>query len=289
MNRRSLLAAYLRQQKELGMPDMVFGQVEKIRSLLVSGRSEKKSGPAAGQQGGPMPVRPVPSKSPYACGLARLSKLPSLSPAVRETGPTYGGAAPSVQTAPLTFEKKRAVFKEMYTARCGKCSLAKTRTKFVFGSGNVDAPLMIIGEAPGAEEDLQGLPFVGAAGRLLTELLAAIAIDRKKDVFITNILKCRPPDNRTPDADEVAACLPLVQKQIEVIAPRLLLLLGRVAAHALLGTVDGIGKLRGRTHEYRGIPVVVTYHPSALLRTTEYRHPAEDDFRTAARLLKGTE
>ena len=287
MNRRSLLAAYLRQQKELGMPEMVFGQAGKIRSLLVSGRSKKTSGRAAGQQGGPVPVRPAQSKSPYASGFARLSKLPPLSPAVREPGLSYGGAPPSGQTASLTFEEKRAVFTKMYTARCGRCALAKTRIKFVFGSGNVDAPLMIIGEAPGAEEDLQGLPFVGAAGKLLTELLAGIAIDRKKDVFITNILKCRPPDNRTPETGEVAACLPLVQKQIEVIAPRLLLLLGRVAAHALLGTVDGIGKLRGRTHEYRGIPAVVTYHPAALLRTNEYRGPAEDDFRTAARLLKG--
>jgi DNA polymerase len=187
----------------------------------------------------------------------------------------------------LTYDEKRTVFKEMYAARCGGCVLAKTRKTFVFGAGNVDAPLMIIGEAPGAEEDEQGLPFVGAAGRLLTELLEAIAIDRKKDVFITNILKCRPPDNRTPDAAEVVACMPIVQKQIEIISPRLLLLLGRIAAHALLGTADGIGKLRGREHVYRGIPVIVTYHPAALLRTSEYRGPAGEDFRTVAGLLRG--
>ena len=287
MNRRSLLAAYLRQQKELGMPDMVFGQAEKIRSLLFPRQGEKNVGLMTGPHGDAPMEKHKESKSVYGRGLARLSKLPPPSPAVREPGPSYAAAAPSDKTVHLTFEEKRAVFTAMYIARCGKCALAKTRTKFVFGSGNVDAPLMIIGEAPGAEEDLQGLPFVGAAGKLLTELLAGIAIDRKKDVFITNILKCRPPDNRTPGAGEVVACLPLVQKQIEVIAPRLLLLLGRIAAHALLGTVDGIGTLRGRTHEYRGIPVVVTYHPAALLRTTEYRRPAEDDFRMVARLLKG--
>jgi len=285
MNRRSLLAAYLRQQKELGMPDMVFGQVEKIRSLLFPRQVEKNAGLMTGPHGGMAAEKHGQSKSP----IARFSRLPPQASTVKEPEPSYGGAAPSVQTAPLTFKEKRAVFKEIYTARCGRCDLAKLRTTFVFGSGNVDAPLMIIGEAPGAEEDQQGLPFVGAAGQLLTELLAAIAIDRKKDVFITNILKCRPPDNRTPDAGEVAACLPLVQKQIEVIAPRLLLLLGRIAAHALLGTVDSIGKLRGRVHEYRGIPAVVTYHPAALLRTAEYRRPAEDDFRTVARLLKGNQ
>jgi|WetSurMetagenome_2_1015567.scaffolds.fasta_scaffold177489_2 uracil-DNA glycosylase len=287
MNRKSLLAAYVRQQKELGMPDIVFGQAEKIKSLLFPRQGEKNAGRISAPYSGKAAEIHGQSKSPYTRSDARFAGLAPRASTVKEPEPSYSGAALSVQTAALTFKEKRAVFTKMYTARCGKCTLAKTRTKFVFGSGNVDAPLMIIGEAPGAEEDLQGLPFVGAAGQLLTELLAAIAIDRKKDVFITNILKCRPPDNRTPDAGEVAACLLLVQKQIEVIAPRLLLLLGRIAAHALLGTVDSIGKLRGRVHEYRGIPAVVTYHPAALLRTAEYRRPTEDDFRTAARLLKG--
>jgi uracil-DNA glycosylase len=286
MNRRSLLAAYLRQQKDRGMPDMVFGQADKVKQSLKSIVAPPQGRlPVKPQAGGALSQkRPVPapdqSKSPYG----RLSKLAPPVAAVAEPKTSYS-AAPA-QAGLSSFSQKRAVFKELFTAECDKCALGKSRTKFVFGAGNVDAPLMIIGEAPGAEEDAQGLPFVGAAGRLLTELLTAVALDRKKDVFITNILKCRPPDNRTPDAVEVAACLPLLQKQIQVIAPRLLLLLGRIAAHALLDTADSIGKLRGRIHDYSGIPVIVTYHPAAILRNPEYRGPTMDDLQKAVKLSK---
>jgi DNA polymerase len=257
------------------MPDMVFGQADKVKQSLKSIIAPPHVRP---QTGSALPEkRPVHTpehiKNPYG----RLSKLAPPVSTVAEPKTSYSAA---------TFRQKREVFKELFTAECDKCALGKSRTKFVFGAGNVDAPLMIIGEAPGAEEDAQGLPFVGAAGRLLTELLAGVAIDRKKDVFITNILKCRPPDNRTPDADEVAACLPLLRKQIQVIAPRLLLLLGRIAAHALLGTVDSIGKLRGRVHDYEGIPAIVTYHPAAILRNPEYRGPTRDDCEKAVKFLK---
>jgi uracil-DNA glycosylase family 4 len=282
MDGRSLIAAYLRQQKELGMPDPVFEDAAAVRSLIAPETSsrinrapaEPRGSPSAGKHG----------KSPAS--FARLRKLRPLSAAVREPA-SAGGVSSSGKTGTLTYDEKRAIFTEMYRARCEKCHLAKTRRKFVFGAGCVGAPVMVVGEAPGAEEDEQGLPFVGAAGRLLTELFEGVALDRKKDVFITNVLKCRPPDNRTPDADEVVACLPLLQKQIEVMAPRLLLLLGRVAAHALLGTADGVGKLRGRDHTYRGIPVIVTYHPAALLRTMEYRGSVEEDLRKTAAFVKG--
>jgi uracil-DNA glycosylase family 4 len=293
MDGRALIAAYLRQQKELGMPDPVLGNAGMIRSIIAPDKSLRKTDVLGEPQGSPAAAKHERSKRPYE----RLRKLQPPASAVKEPAPAWGGSAPSDKTGTLTYDEKRAVFKEIYAARCGKCALAKTRRTFVFGAGNVGAPLMIVGEAPGAEEDEQGLPFVGAAGRLLTELLEGVAIDRKKDVFITNVLKCRPPDNRTPDAAEVVACLPLLQRQIEVMSPRLLLLLGRIAAHALLGTadpssaglrrMDGIGKLRGREHEYRGIPALVTYHPAALLRTTEYRGPVEEDFRRVAGLLKG--
>jgi len=290
MNKRALLAAYLRQQKELGMPDMVFGQAEKVKSFFAPPQIRQNSDTKIGlqdrlQAGSALPEKSRQSKSPYS----RLSKLAPLAPStstVTEPKPSYDVSSSAAQTGTLTFTQKRNVFKELYAVRCGNCALAKTRRTFVFGSGNVDAPLMIIGEAPGAEEDLQGLPFVGPAGQLLTELLAAIAIDRKKDVFITNVLKCRPPDNRPPDANEIIACLPILQKQIQVIAPRLLLLLGRIAAHALLGRVESIAKLRSTVHEYSGIPAVVTYHPAAILRNPEYRGPAEDDLKKVAKLLK---
>lgn len=295
MNRNSLLAAYLRQQKELGMPDMVFGKADKVKSIIAPPKGRQNSGIKIGLKDSPQTEKPWQLKSPYG----RLSKLPPPAQTTAEPKPKYLTVSPSVTdipAGPLTFEQKRSVFKEMYAVRCDSCVLAKTRKMFVFGSGNVDAPLMIIGEAPGAEEDVQGLPFVGAAGQLLTELLAAIALDRKKDVFITNVLKCRPPDNRPPDSGEIIACMPLLQKQIQVIAPRLLLLLGRIAAHALLGTtdpssaglrrMDSIAKLRGTEHTCGGIPAVVTYHPAAILRNPEYRGPTEDDLQKVARLLK---
>jgi uracil-DNA glycosylase len=295
MNRRSLLAAYARQQKELGMPDPVFGDGGKAKKLLKSiGTPAEVQGvsrpPAAAPVSRPpvSPVRnvgaPASLKSPYG----RLSRLSPIGAAVAEPKPPYREAPAEVALTPgghLTFEQKREIFKGMYGARCDRCVLAKTRTTFVFGSGNVDAPLMVIGEAPGAEEDAQGLPFVGAAGHLLTELLSGVAIDRKKDVFITNVLKCRPPGNRTPDAAEIIQCLPLLRKQIEVIAPRLLLLLGRIAAHAVLGTTDSIAKMRSRTHEYQGVPAIVTYHPAAILRNPEYRGPTDEDLQKAVSLL----
>jgi uracil-DNA glycosylase len=289
MNRRSLLAAYLRQQKELTMPDLVFPQGGAAERFLksIAPAPEKKTAasvPAAARSKSLRAITPSPSKAPYA----RLSKLAPLSSRMEETVPPYRAAAALSLPAsgPLTFEQKRDIFKELYTARCGNCALAKTRKTFVFGAGNVDAPLMLIGEAPGADEDAQGLPFVGAAGQLLTELLMAVALDRKKDVFITNVLKCRPPGNRTPGDSEVVACLPLLKRQIQVIAPRLLLLLGRVAAHALLGSADSIAKLRGTTHTYEGIPAIVTYHPAAILRNPEYRGPTESDLQKAVHYLK---
>lgn len=136
---------------------------------------------------------------------------------------------------------------------------------------------MVIGEAPGSEEDNQGLPFVGEAGQLLTKMLAAIGLDRNKDVFITNVLKCRPPENRNPETSEVLACIPLLLTQIAVIKPKAILILGRIAAHALLGCTDSIAKLRSKVHDYNGIPLMVVYHPAALLRNAEYKKPAWED------------
>ncbi|HTQ80208.1 MAG TPA: uracil-DNA glycosylase, partial [Thermoanaerobaculia bacterium] len=138
------------------------------------------------------------------------------------------------------------------------------------------ASLMLIGEGPGAEEDRQGLPFVGAAGELLTRILQAIEL-RRDQVYIANIVKCRPPGNRDPQPDEVAACRSYLEAQIDLVAPRVLVALGRVAAQTLLGNETPIGRLRGRWHEVRGIPLMVTYHPAALLRNQEYKRPTWED------------
>lgn len=178
-----------------------------------------------------------------------------------------------------SYQKKRTSLAELYYScqQCTKCSLAFSRKKMVFGAGNADAKLMIIGEAPGFEEDKQGKPFVGRAGALLTKMLEAINIDREKDAFITNILKCRPPENRNPNQQEEVACLPVLKKQIGIIQPRAILLLGKIAASALLNISDSVSKTRVQCHNYHAIPVVVTYHPAALLRNHRYKRPAWED------------
>lgn len=161
-------------------------------------------------------------------------------------------------------------------AVCRLCRLCETRGKVVFGSGPPDARLMFIGEGPGAEEDRQGLPFVGRAGELLTKIIQAIGL-RRDEVYIANIVKCRPPDNRDPAPDEVAACRGYLDRQIEWIRPNVLVALGRVAAQTLLGNDTPISRLRGSWFELRGIPMMVTYHPAALLRNSALKRPTWED------------
>jgi DNA polymerase len=153
---------------------------------------------------------------------------------------------------------------------CTNCVLHKGRNKFVFGSGNPNADVMFIGEGPGAEEDKQGLPFVGRAGQLLTDILKAIKFSRE-EVFIGNIVKCRPPDNRTPLPEEMETCIPYLAKQIELIKPKLILCLGLTAAKGLLKKKDSLTSLRGQVFEYEGIKTMVTFHPAALLRNPNWK------------------
>lgn len=171
-------------------------------------------------------------------------------------------------------------------AGCTRCELHRGRTQTVFGVGSVDADWMIIGEAPGAEEDRKGEPFVGRAGMLLNAMLAAIGLAREA-VFIANILKCRPPRNRDPRLEEVASCAPYLKRQIELVKPKIILAVGRIAAQNLLKVETPIGRLRGRVleHPELGIPVVVTYHPAYLLRTPRDKHKAWSDLLLARRVL----
>jgi DNA polymerase len=151
-------------------------------------------------------------------------------------------------------------------AHCTKCKLSTTRTQGVLGVGDRNADWLIIGEAPGADEDAQGEPFVGQAGKLLDAMLASIGLARGDNVYITNVLKSHPPGNRNPEPDEVAACRPYLLAQIELIQPKLILALGRFAAQSLLDTDEAIAHLRGRVHAFQNVPLVVTYHPAYLLR-----------------------
>lgn len=166
---------------------------------------------------------------------------------------------------------------ESAICNCQKCELGKKRTKFVFGTGNPDAGIMIIGEAPGADEDIQGKPFVGKAGQLLTDILKAIKLDRDEDVFIANILKCRPPGNRDPQPVEMKTCLPYLYKQIEIIKPKAILCLGRIAANGLMGTQESLTRMRGNIYEVLGIKMMVTYHPAALLRNPNWKRGCWED------------
>jgi uracil-DNA glycosylase len=166
---------------------------------------------------------------------------------------------------------------------CTKCSLGKTRIKFVFGVGNPKADVVVVGEAPGADEDEQGEPFVGRAGQLLTKILEAIKFPRN-EVYICNILKCRPPNNRDPQTDEIDFCEPYLWKQLEIIKPKMILCVGRIAGQSLLKTKATLGELRGKMHDYRGIPLMVTYHPAALLRNPNWKRPCWEDVQEFRRL-----
>lgn len=168
-------------------------------------------------------------------------------------------------------------------ASCTKCELAASRTQTVFGVGNANADWMVVGEAPGAEEDRRGEPFIGRAGQLLDEMLKAIGQSRDA-VFIANILKCRPPNNRDPKPAEVAACGDYLARQIELVNPKIILAVGKFAAQNLLGSDDPVGRMRGRAHEFNGIPLVVTYHPAYLLRSPTQKRKSWADLCLATRL-----
>ena len=213
-------------------------------------------------------------------------------------GVRYAGAARGERTAPAAphapRHSARAIARETVAGDaagaqeleairadlgdCRRCALAATRNRIVFGAGNPHAALMLVGEAPGAAEDEQGIPFVGKAGQLLTRILEAIDLGRE-DVYICNILKCRPPGNRNPQPEEIAACSGFLLRQIAAVRPRVLCTLGAFGVQTLLGTTESIGRLRGRVIDYGGIELVATYHPAYLLRNPMEKRKVWDDMR----------
>ena len=208
-------------------------------------------------------------------GLAPVWRLRGAPPRTEEAG--KGEAPPAVLSGWI--ELKHAV------PACTACSLHKTRTQTVFGVGDENADWLLVGEAPGAEEDRLGDPFVGQAGKLLDNMLAALGLNRRENVYIANVLKCRPPGNRNPEPDEVAKCTPFLQAQIGLIQPKIILAMGRFAAQTLLGTDATIASLRGRVHRYAGVPLVVTYHPAYLLRNLPDKSKAWADLVFARRTI----
>ncbi len=219
--------------------------------------------------------RPAPASAPIAAPAAVRAPTPHPQPAA----PRVMGDRPAGIARMDWPELQQAV------AGCQACKLCHSRRNTVFGVGQPPASegvapradWLIVGEAPGENEDAQGEPFVGQAGKLLDNMLTAIGLSRRENVFIVNVLKCRPPGNRNPEPEEVAQCEPFLRRQVELLQPKIILAMGRFAVQSLLQTSDAIGKLRGRVHEYHGVPVVVSYHPAYLLRNLPDKAKAWDD------------
>ena len=181
---------------------------------------------------------------------------------------------PSTNTSALTLT-------DLYSkiTRCTKCQLARTRNNVVPGEGVENPDVLVIGEGPGYDEDMSGRPFVGKAGVLLDKMLAAIQLDRNKNCYIANIVKCRPPQNRDPEPDEQSTCFAFLEAQIHILKPKMILCMGRISGHKMLETQEALNKLRGQIFDYHGIPLMVTYHPSALLRDQSLKAPAWQDLK----------
>ncbi len=198
------------------------------------------------------------------------------------------GKAPGQAEDPIADDGNALEIFRQQICDCSKCSLCSTRQNFVFGAGNPAAGIMFVGEAPGADEDRQGEPFVGAAGQLLNKIISAMDL-RREDVYICNILKCRPPNNRDPQPDEIEQCEPYLKRQIELIQPKVICTLGRFAAQTLLRSSDSMGHMRGQSHQYEGIPLVATYHPAALLRNAQWKRPTWVDMKRVRQIYDGVE
>ena len=242
---------------------------------------------AGGAPADPRPRAPDPSpQEPMPRNTAAAGAPPAAFPSPLEDVPAglaVGSAARSRVGDPAAgLDSLEAV--AAHIAACTRCPLYATAINPVPGSGSPTADFMIVGEAPGANEDEQGVPFVGQAGQLLTKIIAAIDLGRE-DVFIANVLKHRPPGNRNPLPDEIAACSPYLVRQIELVQPKVILALGTFAAQTLLETKLTIGKLRGQIHRYYGVPLIVTYHPAALLRNPAWKRPTWEDVQLARRIL----
>ena len=239
---------------------------------------------------GARPVKPAHAPTPALPPRAESVPLPKPAPApvpVAAVGSLFG--EPEVELLPVVAPGERAgqlAALAAEVAACTRCPLlASTRTQTVFGTGSPTARLMFVGEAPGADEDRTGVPFVGRAGVLLTDMITKGMGLARDDVYIANVLKSRPPENRNPLPDEAANCLPFLERQLAIVRPEFLCLLGKVAASTLLETALPIGRLRGRWHRYRGIPAIVTYHPAYLLRNPASKKEAWDDLQLLMRAM----
>lgn len=273
---RELLRAYLRQRAELGETELVLEglSADELRALYAR-RPERPAVPGRPE---PQP-RPAAATPPQAAALSPAGALESPMRPSPDAPAAYAGAEEILRLPVLDAVREVAL-------GCPRCRLAETRNHVVFGEGNPDADVIVVGEAPGADEDRTGRPFVGRAGKLLTLLLASVGLQREQ-VYICNVLKCRPPGNRNPMPDEVEACSPYLLRQVELVKPRAIAAFGAFAAQTLLSTPTPIGKLRGRVHDFYGVPLVATYHPAALLRSSAWVRPTWEDLQRLRSVLDG--
>jgi len=256
---RDEIAGWVAYLREIGVREL-----RVVAAAAGPGAAARGPAPARGASVAP-PVAPAPARPSLGIGAAPDDAFPDPPP-----------ADPAARLADLRAE----------IGDCTRCKLHGGRTKLVFGVGDPRARLMFVGEGPGAEEDARGEPFVGRAGRKLDQMIASIGL-RREDVYIANVVKCRPPNNRDPEPDEIATCSPFLVRQIEAIRPRVIVTLGAPAARTLLGTKTGITRLRGTWQSFRGIPVMPTYHPAYLLRayTLENRRKVYEDLLAARERL----
>ncbi len=319
MDAKDRLRRYLEQRREMGESEFALDTMSIEEAMKVIGSGKASGAPPMRPLGGAIPTPPAGERTPdtekservaapqtadwrdalRATGATPASPRPPAPPS-QGPGSALPPAAPSTPVADLpaglVVAKPSAPGVSDIDAapsldaiadmvrRCTRCPLHQTAINGVPGEGNPNARFVVVGEAPGATEDETGRPFVGAAGQLLTKILAAINL-RREDVFICNVIKHRPPANRNPLPNEIAACSPYLIRQLELIRPGVILALGTFAAQTLLETKESIGKLRGRVHRYHGIPLIVTYHPAALLRNPAWKRPAWDDVQLARRIL----
>jgi uracil-DNA glycosylase len=229
------------------------------------------------QAGGTEDLQPAAASAAPAV----IARVPVAPPVPERTAPlaATGQRVPGI--AQMDWEPLRQA-----VAGCQACKLCNGRHNTVFGVGDLRADWLVVGEAPGENEDLQGEPFVGQAGKLLDNMLGAMKISRREGVYITNVLKCRPPGNRNPEPDEIAQCEPFLRRQVELLRPKIILAVGRFAVQALLQSSEPIGRLRGRVHRYNDVPVVVTYHPAYLLRNLPDKAKAWADLCLAQSVLR---
>jgi uracil-DNA glycosylase len=249
--------------REFAMAPLAADAPESVMAESASARPARPTAPALA------PAVPAPAPVPVAARAVGAPTTPQ-TPPVPATGVALMDWTQLAQAV----------------AECRACGLCASRHNTVFGVGDLQPDWMIVGEAPGEQEDLQGEPFVGQAGKLLDNMLRAIGVDRTRKVYIANVLKCRPPGNRNPEPAEVAQCEPFLRRQVELLQPKIIVAMGRFAVQSLLGSADPIGRLRGRVHDYRGVPVVVTYHPAYLLRNLPEKAKAWADLCLALERLR---